>query len=317
MHSPETHISVLLREACDALLPERGGVLVDGTFGRGGHSRELLRRMPTNARLVAIDRDAAAAVAAAGIADSRFHFVSAHFGDLPAALSSVGVTQADGLLLDIGVSSPQLDDASRGFSFMRDGPLDMRMDQSHGPTAADWIATASDNDLTEVIRDYGEERFASRIAAAIVAQRERQPIERTLQLAQIVEKAVSTRWTGQHPATKTFQAIRIHINRELEELRMALSAALPLLAPGGRLAVITFHSLEDRMVKLWMREQAGRAPEDPRLRHLPQVNVAQPKIRLIGRDATPSDDEVRANPRSRSARLRVAEKLGMAEAGAA
>ncbi len=313
MLAPETHISVLLREACDALSPERGGTLVDGTFGRGGHSRELLRRMPASARLIAIDRDAAAAVAARGITDERFGFIAAHFGDMGSALASVGVTQVDGILLDIGVSSPQLDDASRGFSFMRDGPLDMRMDQLRGPTAADWIATASHNDLTEVIRDYGEERFASRIAAAIVEARERQPIERTLQLAQVVEKAVSARWTGQHPATKTFQAIRIHINRELEELRMALSAALPLLAPSGRLAVITFHSLEDRIVKLWMREQAGRAPEDPRLRHLPQVNVAQPKIRLVGRDIAPSEAEVRSNPRSRSARLRVAEKLAANE----
>lgn len=310
---PETHISVLLQEAADALLPERGGTLIDGTFGRGGHSRELLSRMPANARLIAIDRDAAAAESSRSITDSRFTFVDAHFGDMGSALANIGVTQVDGILLDIGVSSPQLDDATRGFSFMRDGPLDMRMDQSRGPTAADWIATASHNELTEVIRDYGEERFASRIAAEIVAQRERQPVERTLQLAQIVEKAVSTRWTGQHPATKTFQAIRIHINRELEELRMALSAALPLLAPGGRLAIISFHSLEDRMVKLWMREQAGRAPEDPRLRHLPQVSVVQPKIRLVGRDVAPSEAEVRANPRSRSARLRVAEKLGTSE----
>ncbi|MEQ1596334.1 MAG: 16S rRNA (cytosine(1402)-N(4))-methyltransferase RsmH [Casimicrobium sp.] len=313
----ETHISVLLREAADALLPERGGTLVDGTFGRGGHSRALLGRMPSNAQLIAIDRDAAAAESARSIADSRFTFVAAHFGNMSSALANIGVTQVDGILLDIGVSSPQLDDATRGFSFMRDGPLDMRMDQSCGPTAADWIATASHNEITEVIRDYGEERFASRIAAEIVAQRERQPVERTLQLAQIVEKAVSTRWTGQHPATKTFQAIRIHINRELEELRMALSAALPLLAPGGRLAVISFHSLEDRMVKLWMREQAGRAPEDPRLRHLPQVSVAHPKIRLVGRDVAPSDAEVRANPRSRSARLRVSEKLGTNESASA
>jgi len=306
----EAHISVLLREACDALLPERGGVLVDGTFGRGGHSRELLRRMPSNARLFAIDRDAAAAVAAGEIGDSRFTFISAHFGDMANALRGAGITEVNGILLDIGVSSPQLDDASRGFSFMRDGPLDMRMDQSRGQSAAEWIATASVDDIAEVIRDYGEERFAQRIAAAIAEARERQPIERTLQLAQIVEKAVPARWTGQHPATKTFQAVRIHINQELEELRMALSAALELLAPAGRLAVITFHSLEDRMVKLWMREQAGRTPEDPRLRHLPQTQPAVASIRLVGRDTAPSDAEVRANPRSRSARLRIAEKLG-------
>jgi len=308
----EAHISVLLREACDALLPEHGGVLVDGTFGRGGHSRELLRRMPEGAKLIAIDRDAAAAAAANTIDDKRFAFVAAHFGDMANALGRVGITEVNGILLDIGVSSPQLDDASRGFSFMRDGPLDMRMDQSRGQSAADWIATASIDELTEVIRDYGEERFAQRIATAIVAARERQPVERTLQLAQIVEKAVPARWTGQHPATKTFQAVRIHINQELEELRMALSAALDLLAPAGRLAVITFHSLEDRIVKLWMREQAGRAPEDPRLRHLPTTQGVAATIRLVGRDIAPSDAEVRTNPRSRSARLRVAEKLAVA-----
>lgn len=305
----DSHISVLLREACDALLPERGGVLVDGTFGRGGHSRELLRRMPVDGRLVGIDRDAAAAEAAREITDSRFTFVAAHFGDVAGALAGIGIEQVDGILLDIGVSSPQLDDASRGFSFMRDGPLDMRMDQSVGQSAAGWIATASINDITGVIRDYGEERFASRIAAAIVEARQRQPVERTVQLAQIIEKAVPARWTGQHPATKTFQAIRIHINQELEELRMALSAALPLLAPSGRIAVITFHSLEDRIVKLWMREQAGRMPEDPRLRHLPKTASTAAQIRLVGKDVAPPDEEVSANPRSRSARLRVAEKL--------
>ncbi len=257
---PGTHISVLLREACDALLPERGGTLVDGTFGRGGHSRELLRRMPADARLIAVDRDAAAAAEAARIDDPRFTFVAAHFGELARVFAERNIAAVDGILLAIGVSSPQLDDAARGFSFMRDGPLDMRMDQGSGPTAADWIATASVDELAGVIRDYGEERFAQRIAAAIAAARERQPVERTLQLAQIVEKAVPARWSGQHPATKTFQAIRIHVNRELEELRMALTAVPGLLAPGGRLAVITFHSLEDRIVKLWMREQAGRTP---------------------------------------------------------
>jgi len=310
--SAETHISVLLREACDALLPERGGTLVDGTFGRGGHSRELLRRMPAAGRLIAIDRDRAAAEVAARIDDPRFAFIAARFGDMVDALQQRGVAQVDGILLDIGVSSPQLDDASRGFSFMRDGPLDMRMDQSREPSAAGWIATAARDELAEVIRDYGEERFAQRIAAAIVEARERQPVERTLQLAQIVEKAVPARWTGQHPATKTFQAVRIYVNRELEELRMALSAALTLLAPGGRLAVITFHSLEDRIVKLWMREQSGRTPPDPRLRHLPQLPVASARLRVVGKDVAPGDAEIAANPRARSARLRVAERIGAA-----
>lgn len=307
---PGTHISVLLREACDALLPERGGTLVDGTFGRGGHSRELLRRMPADGRLIAVDRDAAAAAEATRISDPRFTFVAAHFGELARVLAERNIAAVDGILLDIGVSSPQLDDAARGFSFMRDGPLDMRMDQGSGPTAADWIATASVDELAGVIRDYGEERFAQRIAAAIAAARERQPVERTLQLAQIVEKAVPARWSGQHPATKTFQAVRIHVNRELEELRMALTAVPGLLAPGGRLAVITFHSLEDRIVKLWMREQAGRTPEDPRLRHLPAAQTKPATMKLVGRDIAPTEEEVAANPRARSARLRVAEKLG-------
>lgn len=315
--SIESHISVLLREACDALLPERGGTLVDATFGRGGHSRELLRRFPVSdstlgpSRLFALDRDAAAEQEAARIADSRFRFVRAHFGDLADALAATGVASGEvhGLLMDIGVSSPQLDDGARGFSFMRDGPLDMRMDQGRGFTAAEWLASVSTEQLAEVVRDYGEERFASRIAAAIVAARERQPVERTVQLAQIVEKAVPARWSGQHPATKTFQAIRIHVNQELEELRMALSAAIDLLAPGGRLAVITFHSLEDRIVKQWMRDAAGRTPEDPRLRHLPTPAVRSARIMLVGRDIAPSADEVAANPRARSARLRVAERL--------
>lgn len=319
----DSHISVLLREACDALLPERGGTLVDATFGRGGHSRELLRRLPAHgagtspSRLVALDRDAAAEREAAHIDDARFRFVRAHFGDLASTLARVGLREGsvDGLLMDIGVSSPQLDDGARGFSFMRDGPLDMRMDQGRGVTAAEWLASASTEQLAEVIRDYGEERFASRIAAAIVAARERQPVERTVQLAQIVEKAVPARWSGQHPATKTFQAIRIHINQELEELRMALSEAIDLLGPGGRLAVITFHSLEDRIVKQWMRDAAGRTPEDPRLRHLPNRLTRAPRMKLVGRDIAPSAGEIAGNPRARSARLRVAERL--IDAGAA
>lgn len=304
-----THITVLLREACDALSPERENItLVDGTFGRGGHSRQLLSRMPQNSRLIALDRDAAAEHTARRIVDPRFTFVRANFGGLKHALASVDVHRIDGVLLDIGVSSPQLDEGERGFSFMRDGPLDMRMDQSSGNSAAAWIANASAREIADVIHDYGEERFATRIATAIVTARERQPIERTVQLAQIVEKAVPARGGKQHPATKTFQAIRIHINRELEELEMALSASLELMAPGARLAVITFHSLEDRIVKLWMRDQSGKKPEDPRLLRLPQSTKAAALLRVVGRDIEPSSEEVNANPRSRSARLRVAER---------
>ncbi len=309
MQAP-THTTVLLHEACDAMLPERGGTLVDGTFGRGGHSRLLLSRMPHDARLIALDRDESAARAAADINDSRFTFVRANFGELGIALTSIDVKKIDGLLLDIGVSSPQLDEAERGFSFMRDGPLDMRMDQSRGTAAAQWLADASANEIADVIHDYGEERFATRIATAIVAARERQPIERTVQLAQIVEKAVPTRSFKQHPATKTFQAIRIHINGELTELPMALNASLALMNAHARLAVISFHSLEDRIVKLWMREHAGKAPLDPRLARLPQraEDRVRAPINVVGRDIEPSDAEVATNPRARSARLRVAER---------
>jgi 16S rRNA (cytosine1402-N4)-methyltransferase len=306
----DTHISVLLREACNALLPERGGVLVDGTFGRGGHARALLARMPSDARLIALDRDHQAEAAAREINDARFTFVRSHFGNIANALHGINVTQVDGLLLDIGISSPQVDDGARGFSFMRDGPLDMRMDQTQPENAAQWIGRAAASTIAKVIHEYGEERFASRIAAAIVAARERQPIERTVQLAQIIEKAVPARGGKQHPATKSFQAIRIHINRELEELHMALNASITLLAPGARLAVITFHSLEDRIVKLWMREQTGRTPIDPRLRHLPPsaLGIATPKFKMVGSDVAPSDAEIAANPRARSARLRVVER---------
>jgi 16S rRNA (cytosine1402-N4)-methyltransferase len=306
----DTHISVLLREACDALLPERGGVLVDGTFGRGGHTRALLARMPQDARLIAIDRDHQAEASAREINDPRFTFVRSHFGGIASALQSINVARIDGLLLDIGISSPQVDNGERGFSFMRDGPLDMRMDQLQHESAEQWIANATASTIAKVINDFGEERFASRIAAAIVAARERQPIQRTVQLAQIIEKAVPARGGKQHPATKSFQAIRIYINRELEELDMALNASIDLLAPGARLAVITFHSLEDRIVKLWMRERTGRTPIDPRLRHLPPsaLGIAAPKFKPVGSDVAPSDDEVNANPRARSARLRVVER---------
>jgi 16S rRNA (cytosine1402-N4)-methyltransferase len=303
------HITVLLREACDALSSERENiVLIDGTFGRGGHSRLLLSRMHASSRLVALDRDESAEREAKQIQDKRFVFVRSNFGALREALASIGIERADGLLLDIGVSSPQLDEGERGFSFMRDGPLDMRMDRSRGITAAEWIAVASAKEIADVIHDFGEERFATRIAAAIVASRERQPIERTVQLAQIVEKAVPARSGKQHPATKTFQAIRIHVNGELEELKVALNASLDLLNPGGRLAVITFHSLEDRIVKLWMRDQSGKAPVDPRLLRLPQTDRVEPLLRIVGKDIEPSAEEVVANPRARSARLRVAER---------
>ncbi len=311
-----SHISVLLDEACDALLPERSNItLVDATFGRGGHSRALLARMQAGSKLIALDRDGRAEIAARDVGDPRFRFVRSNFGSLQEALLSVGVDRVDGILLDIGVSSPQLDEAERGFSFMRDGPLDMRMDQSQGTSAAEWLAGASAREIADVIHDYGEERFATRIATAIVTARAGQPIERTVQLAQIIEKAVPARSGKQHPATKSFQAIRIHVNRELEELSMALTASLPVLNFGGRLAVITFHSLEDRMVKLWMRDQAGKTPLDPRLLRLPVMpETATASLLLVGKDIEPTDEEVCANPRARSARLRVAERVMLAGA---
>lgn len=311
----QAHISVLLHEACDALLPARAGaILVDATFGRGGHSRQLLSQMPSNAQLFALDRDESAAQAADAINDARFTFIRANFGALSQALAARQIHRVDGVLLDIGVSSPQLDEGERGFSFMRDGPLDMRMDRSRSTTAAAWLAVASANEISQVIHDYGEERFATRIATAIVALRQRQPIERTVQLAQIVEKAVPARGGKQHPATKTFQAIRIHVNRELEELEMALNASLEVLNPGGRLAVISFHSLEDRIVKLWMRERAGKGALDPRLLRLPELAHAKTAVtlKIIGKDVTASDVEITANPRARSARLRVAERTSEA-----
>jgi 16S rRNA (cytosine1402-N4)-methyltransferase len=310
----QAHITVLLQEACDALLPERAGItLVDGTFGRGGHSRLLLSRMASDARLIALDRDESAEHVARQIDDKRFSFVRNNFGALVDALASIDVHRIDGLLLDIGVSSPQLDDAERGFSFMRDGPLDMRMDQSRGTSAAEWLAHASAREIADVIHDYGEERFATRIATALVAARERQPIERTLQLAQIVEKAVPARSGKQHPATKTFQAIRIHINGELKELEMALNASLDVMNPGARLAVITFHSLEDRIAKRWMREKAGKGAVDPRLLRLPELASTKQTapLSIVGKDIEPSVEEVAANPRARSARLRVAERAAL------
>ena len=308
-----THTTVLLHEACDALLPERENVvLVDGTFGRGGHSRLLLSRMPKSAKLIALDRDESAEREALSITDERFTFVRSTFGALKTALQQIVVSRIDGLLLDIGVSSPQLDEAERGFSFMRDGPLDMRMDRSNGFSAAEWLARASAREIADVIHDYGEERFATRIATAIVTARERQPIERTVQLAQIVEKAVPARGGKQHPATKTFQAIRIHVNGELEELRMTLAQSLELLNPAARLAVISFHSLEDRIVKLWMRDESGKRAIDPRLLRLPPGAIKAPAalLSIVGKDVEPTQAEVSANPRARSARLRVAERTG-------
>ncbi|MDY0056130.1 MAG: 16S rRNA (cytosine(1402)-N(4))-methyltransferase RsmH [Methyloversatilis sp.] len=301
------HIPVLLAEALDALAVRPDGVYVDGTFGRGGHSRALLARLGPGGRLIALDRDPSAIAAGQAITDPRFTLVHARFAEMGAVLEQLGVHGADGVLLDIGVSSPQLDEAARGMSFRQDAPLDMRMDTSRGETVAQWLARADEADIKEVIRDYGEERFASAIAKAIVAARSERPVDTTYQLAQIVAAAVRTREAGQHPATRSFQALRIFINQELEELSLVLPQALAALRPGGRLAVISFHSLEDRIVKRYMADQAS-PPQPPRNLPLRADQLPKPTMKLIGRFRA-GNDELARNPRARSATLRVAEKV--------
>ena len=296
------HTPVLAAAAVDALAVRADGAYLDGTFGRGGHSRLILERLGPQGSLLAIDRDPAAAQAAHEIADARFSFFRIAFS----ALDTVLPRPMDGMLFDLGVSSPQLDDAARGFSFRADGPLDMRMDPTRGESAAQWLATAEEQEIREVIRDYGEERFAKQIAAAIVAARRGNAIVRTRQLADLVAQAVRTREPGQDPATRTFQALRIHVNRELEEVSLMLPKAVAGLAPQGRLAVISFHSLEDRIVKQFLHGLAR--PVVPRGLPLRESEMPQPAVRLVGRPIKASPEEVRANPRSRSAMLRVAER---------
>jgi 16S rRNA (cytosine1402-N4)-methyltransferase len=297
------HLPVLVPEAIQALAIRADGTYVDATFGRGGHSRAILDKLGPGGRLIALDRDPQAEQAARGITDPRFSFVRAAFSNLSRVL---GERQVEGLLFDLGVSSPQIDDASRGFSFRSDGPLDMRMDPSDGVSAAQWLAQAEEEEIREVIWGYGEERFAKQIAAAIVATRLREPIVGTRQLAGLVGQAVRTREPGQDPATRTFQAVRIHINRELEEVSLMLPQALARLAPGGRLAVIAFHSLEDRIVKRFL-QQAAR-PEMPRRLPLRVSEMPQASLKLVGRAVKASPEEITTNPRARSAILRVAER---------
>jgi len=303
------HRTVLLNEAVDALSIKGNGTYVDATFGRGGHSREILSRLGNSGKLIAIDRDPEALASAAAITDSRLALFQMEFGRIGRVAAEADLSGVDGVLLDLGVSSPQLDSAVRGFSFRLDGPLDMRMDPGRGATAAEWLAQASERDIGEVIKRHGEERFAKQIARAIVAARSVGPVDSTRQLAQIVAKAVPSREPSQDPATRTFQAIRIHINQELEELEIALPQCLEMLNPGGRLVVISFHSLEDRIVKQYMRVQAqhGSLPERLPVR---AADLPKPRLKLIGKPVYPSDDEVRANPRARSAVMRVAERVG-------
>jgi 16S rRNA (cytosine1402-N4)-methyltransferase len=309
------HTPVLLREAVDALAVGPCGIYVDGTFGRGGHSRLILERLGESGRLIAFDRDPTAfSVGQALVAeDPRFRIVHSSFSRIQEVLRQLDVDRVDGILLDLGVSSPQLEEADRGFSFRMDGPLDMRMDTSQGQTAADWLASASQAHLEEVIKNYGEERFAKQVARAIVAARSQQPVTTTHQLAAIVGTAVRSRKREdkQNPATRTFQAIRIYINQELEKLSLVLPQCVEVLKPGGRLVAISFHSLEDRIVKRFMRESANadRLPKEVPLRAMEVQRLSRNKLRVVGKAVRPIAEELAANPRARSAVMRVAERL--------
>jgi len=304
------HTAVLVEEALTALAIEAGGYYVDATFGRGGHTARLLEALGGQGRVLAIDQDPQAIQAGrARFADEmRLALVHASFAELGSLVPAYGDGRpCRGVLLDLGVSSPQLDDPARGFSFRADGPLDMRMDTSRGEAVSGWLARAGVDEIREVIADFGEERFARRVANAIVAARREQPLLRTLELATLVSRAVRTREPGKHPATRTFQALRIFINDELGALASALAGALQVLAPGGRLAVISFHSLEDRLVKRFMQRAAT---VDAALAHLPVVPASlRPSLRIVSKKLRPKPAEVARNPRARSALLRVGERL--------
>jgi 16S rRNA (cytosine1402-N4)-methyltransferase len=305
---------VLLDEAIDALEirdARRDGIFVDGTFGRGGHSKKILGQLSAQGRLLAFDKDTQAVAVAEHLAaeDERFSIVHHSFATMEAALSSLGVTKVDGVLMDLGLSSPQVDQAVRGFSFRADGPLDMRMDTTRGMPASAWLATETQDNLEKVIRDYGEERFAFQIAKAIVARRAVEPLVSTRDFAALVASAVKTREKGKDPATRTFQAVRIFINQELEELEAGLNQAYERLAPFGRLVVISFHSLEDRIVKRFMADKAN-VPQPHRRLPVRAVDLPSPLMKLLGR-VKPSEEEITANPRSRSAVMRCAMRLAL------
>ena len=307
--SRDSHVPVLLEAAVAGLKVRADGVYVDCTYGRGGHSRGILARLGRRGRVIALDRDPAAIAARGEIDDGRLQLIHSSFSRLRAVVRECGATQVDGILLDLGVSSPQLDDATRGFSFRCDAPLDMRMDTTRGATAAEWLAAADERELREVIRNYGEERFAKQIAAALVAARARGSIATTRQLAGIVAQVVRTREPGQDPATRTFQALRIHVNQELEKLTRVLPQCVDALAPQGRLVTIGFHSLEDRIIKRFLREHS-QPPPLPRRLPLRAAELPKPKLKLIGRLQRPDAEEIAANPRARSAVMRVAERMG-------
>lgn len=303
------HTSVLLDGAVDALVQSPSGIYLDGTFGRGGHSRAILSRLDARGRLIAIDRDPAALAAAAAIDDPRLTVCRGVFAELDRHAEACGASgRLNGILLDVGVSSPQLDDPSRGFSFLRDGPLDMRMDPTSGIGAAEWIARTGDQEMVRVFKSYGEERFAKRIARAIVTARQETPIVGTHQLAEIVKAAHPAWEKGKHPATRVFQAIRIHLNDELGQLARALDVALDSLEVGGRLVVISFHSLEDRLVKRFIRDQSRGDTHLPRGMPVREDQLHK-RLKPVGKAMRASDSEVDANPRARSAVMRIAEKL--------
>ena len=307
------HTTVLLQEAVEALALKPDGIYVDGTFGRGGHSRLILERLGKSGRLIAFDRDPAACAVGRNFGDERFCMVHSSYSRLQEVLRQLNVGQIDGVLLDLGVSSPQLEDATRGFSFSMEGPLDMRMDTTEGQTAAQWLASASEVQLEEVIREYGEERFAKQIARAIVKARARQPLVTTGQLAAIVAAAIPARAREpkQNPATRTFQAIRIYLNQELERLSLALPQCVEMLKTGGRLVIISFHSLEDRIVKRFIREGANpdKLPKHLPLRADEVRRFSGANLQRVGKAVRPGLAEVECNPRARSAIMRVAERI--------
>jgi 16S rRNA (cytosine1402-N4)-methyltransferase len=305
------HITVLLQEAVDGLAIRPDGVYVDGTFGRGGHSRLILEQLGPQGRLYAIDRDPQAVAVAKEWQDPRFEIISGPFSSLYDYMAERDLLgKVDGLLLDLGVSSPQLDEAERGFSFMNDGPLDMRMDPLHGESAADWLLHADVDDIAWVLRTYGEERFANRIARAIVADRVTTPYTRTRQLAEMIARVVPNKEKHKHPATRSFQALRIHVNQELKEIEETLKASLTVLAMGGRLSVISFHSLEDRIVKQFIRQQE-KGIQPPKGLPITEDQIRKTQtLHSIGKAIKPADSEVSENVRSRSSVLRVAERIG-------
>lgn len=305
------HVAVLLDEAVTALNIQAHGIYVDGTFGRGGHSKKILNQLGENGRLIAFDRDMAAIQSSLDIQDPRFTMVHSHFSEMQSALKDLNIFKVDGILLDLGISSPQIDEAERGFSFRFDAPLDMRMDQTRGQTAAEFLNKTTEQELSEVIKDYGEERFAKQIARAIITERnDGRAISTTGELAKVVAGAVTRFEPGQNPATRTFQALRIYINQELEELSITLPQSIHLLAPQGRLAVISFHSLEDRIVKQFIR---GQADLDDLPANFPvrAADLPQPKLIAVSKAIKPSAAEVKRNVRSRSAVLRVAERTAV------